>query len=53
MKVTCRKNVLYFDKEAADLVWEFARKQHRTFKETVLRALRRGIKNAKKESLAI
>lgn len=48
MKVTVRKNRLYFDEEATDLIQCAARQKHRTFKQVVIAALKRGIRNAKK-----
>lgn len=47
MKVTYRKGKMYFDNEAWALILKFARKMHKTPKQVVITALRRGIKRAK------
>lgn len=49
MKITVRKHRIYFDDEAWDLITRFARKAHRTNKQIVITALRRGVKLAQKE----
>lgn len=50
MKVTVRKNTLYFDEEATALIKLVARRKHQSFKTTVIRALRAGVKRAKTEA---
>lgn len=51
MKVWIKKNKMYFDKEAYELFMVHARRTHKTFKQTVHAAIRRGIKRAEKKGL--
>jgi hypothetical protein len=44
VKVTYRKGVMYFDEEAWALIIRYARKSHKTPKQIVIAALKRGVK---------
>jgi len=47
MKAWVKKNKMYFDKEAWDLIVIHARKSHKTVKQTVIAGLKRGMKRIK------
>ena len=51
MKVWFRKNMLHMDNEAYDLFLSHARRSHKTVKQIVHAAIRRGIKRAKRLEL--
>ncbi len=51
MRVTYRKGVVYFDEEAWALIKRWAKKEHRSPKNIVIAAIKRGIKREKQKAV--